>query len=97
MEVPRLDRAALREDDESLMSSPRRVKESFNAFDNMRKAGAGWGNALIAMFQGKKMTDDQAALCIESHWRRYVAVTYYQECRGAAITIQVRPPCVVCS
>ena len=38
------------------------------------------------------MTDEQAALCVQAYWRRYLAVIYYQESRGAAITMQARMP-----
>ena len=34
------------------------------------------------------MTDEQAALCVQAYWRRYLSVIYYQESRGAAITVQ---------
>merc|ERR550514_1950188 len=34
------------------------------------------------------MTEDQAALCMQTYWRRYASIANYQENRGAAITIQ---------
>ena len=54
----------------------------------MRDAGAGWGAALMSMFKGHRMTEEQAANCIASSWRRYGALANFQENRGAAITIQ---------
>ena len=36
------------------------------------------------------MTDEQAALCVQAYWRRYLSVIYFQESRGAAITMQAR-------
>ena len=36
------------------------------------------------------MTEEQAALCVQAYWRRFLSVIYYQESRGAAITVQVR-------
>lgn len=54
----------------------------------MRKAGAGFGDALFAALRGNMMTEEQAALCVQAYWRRYLSVIYYQESRGAAITMQ---------
>ena len=34
------------------------------------------------------MTDEQAALCVQAYWRRYLSVINFQESRGAAITMQ---------
>ena len=46
-------------------------------------------DSLVAAMSGNKMTDEQAALCVQAYWRRYLSVIYYQESRGAAITVQV--------
>ena len=45
-------------------------------------------DSLVAAMSGNKMTDEQAALCVQAYWRRYLSVIYYQESRGAAITVQ---------
>ena len=60
-------------DDEGLLS-PRRISQQMDAFGAMCSAGAGWGAALMHALQGHKMTEEQAALCIQSHWRRHEAV-----------------------
>eukprot|EP00316_Scyphosphaera_apsteinii_P002064 CAMPEP_0119348298 /NCGR_PEP_ID=MMETSP1333-20130426/108972_1 /TAXON_ID=418940 /ORGANISM="Scyphosphaera apsteinii, Strain RCC1455" /LENGTH=296 /DNA_ID=CAMNT_0007360877 /DNA_START=154 /DNA_END=1041 /DNA_ORIENTATION=- len=70
------------------MATPRKVMEQFTAFENMRKHGANWGDALMSMFQGKKMTQEQAALCVQANWRRFQAGMQYQRARGAAMSIQ---------
>jgi len=57
-------------------------------FDNMRQNGAGWGEALVSIFKGHQMTDEQAAICIQAYWRRYATMIHMQEERGAAITLQ---------
>lgn len=54
--------------------SPRRLVEQVGAFSSMCDAGAGWGSALVHALQGHKMTEEQAAICIQSHWRRHEAV-----------------------
>ena len=60
-------------DDEGLLS-PRRMLGSLDAFSSMVSAGSGWGSALVHALQGHKMTEEQAALCIQAHWRRHEAV-----------------------
>jgi len=85
---PRASGSRGQEEDEPILLSPRRMKEQLDAFGNMRKAGAGWGDALFSMILGKKMTPEQAALCIQTRWRAYIALVQYQESRGAGITIQ---------
>ena len=59
-------------------------------FDNMRQNGAGWGEALVSIFKGHQMTEEQAAICVQAYWRRYATIIHSQEERGAAITLQVR-------
>ena len=59
--------------DDGLLS-PRRLAQGLNAFGAMRNAGANWGAALVHAIQGHKMTEEQAALCIQSHWRKHEAV-----------------------
>ena len=39
---------------------------------------AGWGDAFFAVLKGNTMTDEQAALCVQAYWRRYLSVIYYQ-------------------
>lgn len=69
--------------------TPRKVMKQLDAFSDMRKGGAGWGDALFSMLRGKRMTEQQAALYVQATYRRFQAATYLQEQRGAAITIQV--------
>ena len=57
-------------------------------FDNMRQNGAGWGEALVSIFKGHQMTDEQAAICIQAYWRRYATIIHSQR-RSAA----PRSPC----
>ena len=40
------------------------------AFGSMLESGAGWGSAMIAALQGHQMTEEQAAICLQSHARR---------------------------
>ena len=46
---------------------------------------AGWGESLLARLKGHSMTESQAATCIQAYWWRYLALSRYQEQRGAAI------------
>ena len=57
-------------DDDDGLLSPRRVFQQVDAFSQMLDSGAGWGSALVAAVQGHKMTEEQAALAIQSHWRK---------------------------
>ena len=66
--------------------------DQLDAFMHMQQLGADMVDAAIACLGGHRMTPDLASLCIATYWRRYTAVANYQECRGAAITIQVRCP-----
>jgi len=59
--------------DDGLLS-PRRLAQQVDAFGAMCSAGAGWGQAFVHALQGHKMTEEQAALCIQAHWRRHEAV-----------------------
>jgi len=54
--------------------SPRRMVEQVNAFSSMCDAGADWGAAFVHALQGHKMTEEQAALCLQAHWRRHETV-----------------------
>lgn len=58
-------------------------------FSNMTTNGAGLFEAALSLMKGHKMTDEQAAVCVQTYWRRYQAIVENQEARGAAITIQV--------
>jgi len=62
--------------------------EKLDVFDNMRKNGAGFGEALFSMFKGHMMTEEQAAVCVQAYWRRYQTMVHLQYSRGAAITMQ---------
>ena len=66
--------------------------EKLDVFDNMRKNGAGFGEALFSMFKGHMMTEEQAAACVQTYWRRYQTMIQLQYTRGAAITVQAGPP-----
>ncbi len=55
-----------------------------------RWGDAPWGDALLARLKGHSMTEQQAAVCIQAYWLRYIALSHYQEMRGAAITLQAR-------
>ena len=55
-----------------------------------RWGDAPWGDALLARLKGHSMTEQQAAVCIRAYWLRYIALSHYQEMRGATITLQVR-------
>ena len=35
-------------------------------------------DSMFAAMRGNKMTDEQAALCVQAYWRRYLSVIYYQ-------------------
>ena len=70
----------------------KRKGDKLAQFDNMRQNGAGWGEALISIFKGHQMTEEQAAICVQAYWRRYASVIHMQEERGAAITLQVWGP-----
>ncbi|KOO32858.1 hypothetical protein Ctob_010579 [Chrysochromulina tobinii] len=74
---PHLSIPAVNSDKENFddgLLSPRRLAQGLNAFGAMRNAGANWGAALVHAIQGHKMTEEQAALCIQSHWRKHEAV-----------------------
>ena len=61
------------EDGKSDVSTPRRLLDHLDAFGDMTRAGAGWGEAFVSMLKGRRMTDAQAALYVESSWRRFEA------------------------
>ena len=69
LSIPRVRKQDAHDDDDGLLS-PRRVFQQVDAFSQMLDSGAGWGSALVAAVQGHKMTEEQAALCIQSHWRK---------------------------
>ena len=62
--------------------------EQVAAFQDMTGAGAGVFDSMLAALRGHKMTEEQAALCVQAYWRRYNSLIYFQESRGAAITVQ---------
>ena len=66
--IPKINRDNLSEDDGLL--SPRRISQQMGAFGSMLESGAGWGSAMIAALQGHQMTEEQAAICLQSHARR---------------------------
>lgn len=78
-----------KENDDGLLS-PRRFTEQVGAFEQMCAAGAGWGSALMAAVQGHKMTEEQAAICLQSHWRRHEAMVRVQR---ASITVPMGRAC----
>ena len=62
--------------------------EQVAAFQDMTGAGAGVFDSMLAALRGHKMTEEQAALCVQAYWRRYLSLICFQESRGAAITVQ---------
>ena len=66
--------------------------DQIEAFVHMQSLGQDIVEASIACLTGHRMTPELAALCIATYWRRYSCIANYQECRGAAITLQVRSP-----
>lgn len=65
------------------------IGNQIEAFAHMQALGLDIVDSLTACLQGHRMTEDLAALCIATYWRRYTAIAQYQENRGAAITLQV--------
>ena len=74
--IPKIERgdSADDEEEEDGLISPRRITQQIGAFSAMASAGADWGSALVSALQGHKMTEEQAAICLQSHWRRHEAV-----------------------
>lgn len=72
--IPKIERSGSAEEEEDGLISPRRIGEQIGAFSAMASAGADWGAALVSALQGHKMTEEQAAICLQSHWRRHEAV-----------------------
>ena len=68
------------------------VGDLCEGFVHMQALGADLLDAFIACIRGHRMTDDLAALCIQTYARRFMATVDFQENRGAAITIQARRP-----
>ena len=62
--------------------------DQLDAFQHMQALGADFVSALTACLSGKRMTQDLAAQCISTYWKRYAAVVALQESRGATITLQ---------
>ena len=87
--IQRAESGKENEIEEGLLS-PRRFSEQVGAFGEMCNAGAGWGSALVAALQGHKMTEEQAALCLQSHWRRHEAAVSLVARDMAAAHIQQR-------
>mmetsp|Transcript_29758 Transcript_29758/g.94700 ORF Transcript_29758/g.94700 Transcript_29758/m.94700 type:complete len:487 (-) Transcript_29758:619-2079(-) len=62
---------------------------SFDRFQKMRQAGAGFGDAMVAVWQGKEMTTEaEAATCIQRWWRACSCIKRFQESRKAVTAIQ---------
>ena len=68
--IPKLQRIESGKENDGLLGG---FSEQIGAFESMCSAGAGWGSALAAVLQGHKMTEEQAAICLQSHWRRHEA------------------------
>jgi hypothetical protein len=55
----------------------------------MRQAGAGFGDVVLAVWQGKEMTAEaEAAICMQRWWRARLCNMRYQESRNAVTAIQ---------
>ena len=57
-------------------------------FLHMQAHGEDVVAAFLACIRGHRMTEDLAALCIQTYQRRAMSIANFQETRGAAITIQ---------
>ena len=74
LSIPRITRDGQENDEDDGLLSPRRLSQQMGAFGSMLESGAGWGSAMIAALQGHQMTEEQAAICLQSHWRRRKSV-----------------------
>jgi hypothetical protein len=74
LDFSRVQKDSVENDDEDGLVSPRRVMQQMGAFNTMVEGGADWGSALVHALQGHKMTEDQAAIVLQSAWRRHEAV-----------------------
>ena len=59
--------------------TPRTEKKGFlfdllEGFMHMQQLGADFVEAATACVQGKRMTDDLAAMCLQTYWRRYQSI-----------------------
>ena len=76
------------DDDHEEHLTPRRVMASLESFSLMMQHGAGLGDALHAALTGKLMTPAQAAICVQTFWRRYSASLHWEAQLAAVHTIQ---------
>ncbi|KAL1525468.1 hypothetical protein AB1Y20_020325 [Prymnesium parvum] len=76
------------EDEDEKHITPRRVMANLESFSLMIKHGARMGDALKALFTGKRMTEVQAAICIQAFWRRHRCLASHSARLAAARVIQ---------
>jgi hypothetical protein len=88
LSIPRIASDKENDEDDGLLLSPRRVIKQVGAIGLMLSAGAGLADSVVHALQGHKMTEEQAAICLQAHWRRREAVVTTVERQLAAEQIQ---------